>query len=104
MTKCPNTLLSALSLRLKMTVDRLEEEEKVVNRRLENVQGMAGNMAEENNRVGQIIGWKEMKRSFGLTVNELAGMGEMARGKVEQLTEDIRLLVERRNTILMSNN
>ena len=75
-----------------------------LNRRLEEVQGMAGKMAEENNRVGQIIGWKEMKRSCGLTVNELAGMGEMARGKVEQLTEDISLLVERRNTILMSNN
>ena len=104
MTKCPNTLWSALSLRLKMTVDRLEEEEKVVNRRLEDVQGMAGKMAEENHRVGQIIGWKEMKRSCGLTVNELAGMGEMAREKVEQLTEDISLLVERRNTILMSNN
>ena len=85
-----------------MTVDRLEEEERVVNSRLEDVQGMGGNMTEENNRVGQIIGWKEMKRSCGLTMNELAGMGEMAREK--QLTEDISLLLERRNTILMSNN
>ena len=87
-----------------MTVDRLEEEERVVNSRLEDVQGMGGNMTEENNRVGHIIGWKEMKRSCGLTMNELAGMGEMAREKVEQLTEDISLLLERRNTILMSNN
>ena len=40
-----------------------------------------------------------MKRSCGHTVYEVAGMGEVARGKV-----DISLLVERRNTILMSNN
>ena len=86
MTKYPNTLWSALYLRLKMTVDRLEEEEKVMNMRLEDEQGMARKMAEENHRFGQIISWKEMKRSCGLTVNELTGMGEMARGKVEQLT------------------
>ena len=43
---------SALSPRLRMTVDRLEEEERVVNSRLEDVQGMGGNMTEENNRVG----------------------------------------------------
>ena len=32
------------------------EEEKVVDRRLKDGQGRAGNMVEENNRVGQIIG------------------------------------------------
>ena len=37
------------------------------------------------------------------TVNEMARMGVLARGKVEQMKEDISLLVERMNTILMSN-
>ena len=89
--------------RLKKTADRMEEDEKVVDRRLADVQGVGGIM-EENSAVGQIIGWKEMKSQCGQTVNEVAGMGEVARGKVEQLKEDISLLVERRNTILMSNN
>ena len=76
--------------RLKMSVDRVTEEEKVVDRRLEDVQGRGGNMVDENNKVGQIIGWKEMKSQCGQTVNEVAGMGELARGMVE---EDISLLV-----------
>ena len=90
--------------RLKKTADRMEEDEKVVDRRLADVQGRGGIMEEGDNAVGQIIGWKQMKRQCGQTVNEVAGMGEVARGKVEQLKEDISLLVERRNTILMSIN
>ena len=66
-------------------------------------QGRARNMVEENNRVGQIIGWYEMKRSCGQTVYKVAGMGEVNRGKVEQKV-DISLFVERRNTVLTSNN
>ena len=37
-------------------------------------------------------------------VGEVAGVCEMARGRVEQLRGDISMVVERRNTILMSNN
>ena len=90
--------------RLKKTADMMEEDKKVVDRRLADVRGVGGIMEEENSAVGQIIGWKEMKSQCGQTVNEVAGMGEVARGKVEQLKEDISLLVERRNTILMSND
>ena len=54
-----------------------------LNRRLEEVQGMAGKMAEENNRVGQIIGWKEMKRSCGLTVGRDGRDGQREGGAVD---------------------
>ena len=54
--------------------------------------------------VGQISGWKEMKDSCGKMVGEVAGMCKMARRRVEQLKGDISMVVERRNTILMSNN
>ena len=74
----------------------------MVDRRLEDGQGKARNMVEEKNRVGQIIGWYEIKRSCGQTVYKVAGMGEVNRGKVEQKV-DI-LFVERRNTVLTSNN
>ena len=47
------------------------------------MQGMAGKMAEENNRVGQIIGWKEMKRSCGLTVGRDGRDGQREGGAVD---------------------
>ena len=50
---------------LKMTVDRMEEEE-MVERRLEEVQGEKENMmGRKIIMVGQIRGWKEMKHSCG---------------------------------------
>ena len=86
-------------------MDRIEEEEKMVDRRLEEVQGKGENMkGRKTCIVGQISGWKEMKDSCGQMVGEVAGVCEMARGRVEQLKEDISMVVERRNTILMSNN
>ena len=54
--------------------------------------------------VGQINGWKEMKDNYGQIVGEMAGVCKMARGRVDQLKGDISMVVERSNTILMSNN
>ena len=91
--------------RLKKTVDRMEEEQKMVDRRLEEVQGQGENMmGRKTSMVGKISGWKEMQDSCGQMVVEVAGMCEMARGRVVQLKGDISMVVERRNTILMSNN
>ena len=53
--------------------------------------------------LGRLSADKEMNKSCGHTVYEVAGMGEVARGMVEQKA-DISLLVESRNTILVSNN
>ena len=80
----------------------MEEEEKMVERRLEEVQGKGENiLGRRTNLVGQICGWKELKDSCKQMVREVAGMCEMARGRVEQLKGDISIVVERRNTILM---
>ena len=47
--------------RLKKTVDRMEDEEKMVDRRLEEVQGNGENMMRrKTSMVGQISGWKEI--------------------------------------------
>jgi hypothetical protein len=72
--------------RMKKIVDRVEEEEKMVDRRLEEVQRQWKNMmGRKTSMVGQISGWKEMKDSCGQMVGEVAGMSEMARGRVAQL-------------------
>ena len=77
----------------------------MVNSRLEEVQGQGENMmGRKTSMVGKISGWKEMQDSCGQMVVEVAGMCEMARGRVVQLKGDISMVVERRNTILMSNN
>ena len=60
----------------------MEEEEKMVERRLEEVQGKGENiLGRRTNLVGQITGWKELKDSCKQMVREVAGMCEMARGK-----------------------
>ena len=48
-------------------------------------------------RAGPVTWWRRIE------VNEVALMGEVARGKVEQ-KKDFWLLVESRNTKLISNN
>ena len=88
--------------RLKNTLGKVMEEEKMVDRRLEDMREDDKNM--KNTIVGRIIGWKDMKESCAKLGNEVAVMCEMARGEMDQLKEDISLLVERRNTILMSNS
>ena len=89
--------------RLNNTLDKIVEEERMVDRRLEDMKEEGKTM---NNciMIGRIFGWKDMKESCVKVGNEVAVMSEMARGEVEQLKEDISLLVERRNTILMSNS
>ena len=61
-------------------------------------------MGRKTNMVGQISGWKEMKNNCEQMVDEVAGVCEMSRGKVEQLKGDISIVVERRNNIIMFNN
>ena len=59
----------------------MEEEEKIVDRRLEEVQGQGENMIERKTcMVGQINGWKEMKDNYGQIVGEMAGVCKMAGG------------------------
>ena len=85
--------------RLAKTVDRMEE--KMVNRRLEEVQGKGENMMWRNT----ISGLKEMKDRRGQAVGEVVvEMCEMARVRVEQFKGDISVVLERRNINLMSNN
>ena len=80
MTKCPNTLWSHCP---QTQYDSRQDGG-----------GGEGGEQEVGGRTGQ-----EREQ----TVNEMARMGVLARGKVEQMKEDISLLVERMNTILMSN-
>ena len=102
-TMSKHSLVCTVS-RLGRTVDRMEEEEKMVERRLDEVQEKGENiLGRRTNLVGQICGWKELKDSCKQMVREVAGMCEMARGRVEQLKGDISIVVERRNTILMLN-
>ena len=86
-----------------MTVFRMEEEEKVMDRRLEQVQRRGENMmGRKTSMVEQLIGWKEMKNNCGQMMGEVEGVCKMARGRVEQLKGDISMVVERRNVISMS--
>ena len=61
-------------------------------------------MGRKTSMVGQISGWKEMKNNCGQMLGEVAGVCEMARGRVEQLKGDISIVLERRNNIMMFNN
>ena len=54
----------------------------MVERWLEEVQNILGRRI---NLVGQICRWKEVKDSCKQIVREVAGMCELARGRVEQL-------------------
>ena len=85
--------------RLAMPVDRMEEE-KMVNRRLEEVQGKEENMMWRITRSG----WNEMKDRCGKVVDEVVEMCEMARVMVEQFKVDISVVLERRNIIIMSTS
>ena len=90
-------------IRLKNTLGQVMEEEKVIDRKLEDMKE-DGKHINNTNIAGRIIGWKDMKESCVRLGNEVAMMREMARGEVEHLKEDISLLVERRNTIIMSTS
>ena len=93
--------------RLRNTLARMEEEEQLVDGRLVEVQGRGENMMRRkanSETVAQMNGWKEVVGKSGQLVSEVAGMCEVARGRVEEVKGDISLLVEKRNTILMSNN
>ena len=89
--------------RLQNSLRKVTEEERMADRRLEDMKEEGQNMRSSNS-VGRKIGWKDIKESCVKLGNEVAVMYEMARAEVEQLREDIRLLMERRNTILMSNS
>ena len=86
--------------RLNNTLDRVVEEENVVDKKLEDMHCEEG--MEEPNIAGQIVGWKEMELSCSKTVNDVAGVAEIFKGKRDQMNEDISLLIEKRNSILMS--
>ena len=62
------------------------------------------NMMGRKTSMGQISEWKEMKNNCGQMLGEVAGVCEMARGRVEQLKGGISIVVERRNNIIMFNN
>ena len=89
--------------RLKNTLRKVVEEERMTDRRLEDKKEVGQNI-EISYSVDRVIGWKKMRENCVKLGNNVAVMGEMARGQVEQLKEDLSLLVERRNTILMSNS
>ena len=86
MIRCPaqHSLICTVT-RLKKTVDRMEEEEKMMDRRLAEVQRKRENMmGRKTSMVEQLIGWKEMKNNFGqMVMGEVAVVCEMARGRVE---------------------
>ena len=54
--------------------------------------------------VGQINDWQEVGYKTGQLVSEVAWMREVVRSRVEEVKGDIRLLVEKRKTIVLSSN
>ena len=85
--------------RMRITTASMEEEEKIMNRRLMEARDQERNiLGRKCQMVGRMEGWKKAEEMCRQLVMELAGICEVTKGKMEEKKGDISLINENMNT------